>query len=263
MKKSVDLILVVFCIICFSGESLAQSPYKLSRPKESWLLGSGVVASIAGFAAQHSVDPLSRDAINRLSRQDVNAVDRRATNFYSTGLSTGSDVLVGTMIVFPAALFISNDAFTVGVMYTETMMFTGAASFIAKGLVQRTRPFAYNPTVSIDKKRGREARRSFFSGHTAAAFSSAVFMSTVFSAYHPKSKWKPVIWTASLLAASTVGVLRYRSGQHFPSDIFAGAVVGSTLGYLIPYMHKAKTAGLSLMPLIDGKSAGLTLQYVF
>ena len=263
MKKSLNPILAIFFILFFCGESFAQSPYKLSRTQDSWLLASGAVASVTGFAAQHSVDPLSPGAINRLSREDVNAFDRRATKFYSTGLSTGSDVLVGTMLVFPAALFISNDVFTIGVMYTETMMFTGAASFIAKGLVHRTRPFAYNPTVPIDKKLAKEARRSFFSGHTAAAFSSAVFMSTVFSAYHPNSKWKPFIWSGSLLAASAVGVLRYRSGQHFPTDIFAGAVVGGAFGYLIPYLHKTRTSGLSVAPASVGQSAGLTVHYMF
>ena len=263
MKKPFKPILAVVVTICFFGEGSAQAPYALSRTKDGWLLGSGTAAAVAGFAAQHSVDPLSLDAINRLSREDINAFDRRATNFYSTGLSTGSDVLVGTLLVFPAALFISNDAFTVGVMYAETVMFTGAASFIAKGLVQRTRPFAYNPTVPIEKKREKEARRSFFSGHTAAAFSAAVFTSTVFSAYHPDSKWQPVIWSTSLLTASIVGGLRYRSGQHFPTDILAGTVLGSTLGYLIPHLHKTTTSGLGVAPAIDGKRAGIMLQYAF
>ncbi len=36
------------------------------------------------------------------------------------------------------------------------------------------------------------------------------------------------------------GVLRVWSGNHYPSDVIAGAAVGSFIGWLVPRMHKGK-----------------------
>jgi len=66
--------------------------------------------------------------------------------------------------------------------------------------------------------------------------------------YYPDSKWKPYVWTFSLLAASTVGYMRYESGSHFPSDILVGAVVGGAVGYVVPLLHKTDDDKFSIVP---------------
>jgi membrane-associated phospholipid phosphatase len=37
--------------------------------------------------------------------------------------------------------------------------------------------------------------------------------------------------------AAAVGGLRIAAGKHFPTDILAGAAVGSLVGYLVPRLH--------------------------
>lgn len=58
---------------------------------------------------------------------------------------------------------------------------------------------------------------SFPSGHTAAAF----LMATLISVFYPL--WAPVAYPLAVM----IGLSRVMLGVHFPSDIAAGAVLGS------------------------------------
>ena len=75
-----------------------------------------------------------------------------------------------------------------------------------------------------------------------------MFVSNVYGDYFPNSKWKPFVWAGSLLAATTVGYLRFESGAHFPSDVLAGTVVGSAIGYVIPLLHRVENEQVSIAP---------------
>jgi membrane-associated phospholipid phosphatase len=82
---------------------------------------------------------------------------------------------------------------------------------------------------------------SFYSGHVAAAFTAATFVSKVFTDIHGKSVWSTLLWGSSLSLASLTGYARVKSGMHFPTDALVGAAVGFAVGYLIPVLHKKKT----------------------
>jgi membrane-associated phospholipid phosphatase len=112
----------------------------------------------------------------------------------------------------------------------------------------------------MDEKTTSDAKKSFFSRHTSAAFASAVFLSSVYGDYHPGSAARPYIWAGSLLAATAVGVMRCESGEHFPTDVIAGAVAGSAAGYLIPRLHRSSGGRLSVLPSCPGAEAGVTLE---
>jgi membrane-associated phospholipid phosphatase len=133
---------------------------------------------------------------------------------------------------------VRDDFGTFSVMYIENLFLSFAVVHTTKILIKRKRPYTYNKNVPLKYKSDSSSRLSFFSGHTTHAFSSAVFLSTVYSKYYPDSKLKPYIWGVSLLSASITGYLRYASGNHFPTDIIMGAVIGSAIGYLIPLIHE-------------------------
>lgn len=69
-------------------------------------------------------------------------------------------------------------------------------------------------------------KSSFPSGHTITAFSIA----TVFAERYRRHRWVP--WVA-YGAASLVGFSRLTLQSHFPSDIFAGAVLGYSLSHFV------------------------------
>jgi membrane-associated phospholipid phosphatase len=231
-------------------------------------LGTGSVVGLTGFLLERKVEPLTPAEISMLNSKDVNSFDRSACNNYNSYLADISDICIYTLISAPALLFLSsdirNDFGTVSAMYLETMAFMYALPSVLKGSVTRCRPFVYNSTAPLDKKLEADAVKSYFSGHTTVAFSSAVFISTVFSDFYPDSKFKNWVWGGSLVAAATIGYLRYAAGKHYPTDIIKGALVGSAIGYLIPAIHKVKKNEKINTPETTGKnefSIGVSLQF--
>ena len=96
---------------------------------------------------------------------------------------------------------------------------------ILKAVVARKRPILYT-TRGADPgvRRTVDNRRSFASGHTAAAFAVAVSYYLAGRRLNKSPEWPR--WVL-LAAAAGTGVLRVASGRHFPSDVVAGAALGS------------------------------------
>jgi membrane-associated phospholipid phosphatase len=216
--------------------------YETSWGRDATIMGSGLVNAFLSSTILPEPEILTKDEINSLNRNNVNSFDRFATYNYSKSLSNTSDVVVSGLIVSPALLLIdgkiSNDFMNLSLMYAETLLWSVFIPNWTKETVGRIRPFVYNEEASLDEKYNSDNRRSFFSGHTTVAFSSAVFLSKVYSDYYPKSKSKYYVLGASILVASLVGGLRIGSGMHFPTDVLIGAVVGSSIGYIIPEIHR-------------------------
>jgi membrane-associated phospholipid phosphatase len=110
-----------------------------------------------------------------------------------------------------------------------TVCLTGVLGTLLKRLAGRVRPGHdqagrfLGPSWKHDS-----ARESFPSTHTACA----VALSYVLVSYYPAGA--PVFWTL----AAACGVLRYVLDAHWPSDVLAGAALGSGMGaacwYLLP-----------------------------
>ena len=115
----------------------------------------------------------------------------------------------------------------------------------------------------LDEKQETNARRAFFSGHATNSFASAVFLSTVYATYFPQSPWKPVIWAASLATAGVVAWFRVASGQHFPTDVLTGAIVGSAVGFIVPELHRSDGAALGASPSAMPGGYSLSLRIHF
>jgi len=79
-------------------------------------------------------------------------------------------------------------------------------------------------------------QRSFPSSHTTVAFAAATAYVVVSGREHLRHRTR----TALLLygGALATGVLRVEAGQHFPTDVVAGAALGSGLGWLAARVHR-------------------------
>jgi undecaprenyl-diphosphatase len=121
---------------------------------------------------------------------------------------------------------------TLGREVTRAVLVSGAITALAKGTVGRARPFAApgDPDV-FSPGRGflNGSLASFPSGHTSAAFATATVLAREL---HPQSRalrW--LLNTALFGGAAFVGYSRIYSQQHWPSDVVAGAALGSITGY--------------------------------
>ena len=93
---------------------------------------------------------------------------------------------------------------------------TYSVGFVLKKVVGRPRPYQTNPFIPHYKD---ENDASFPSGSTAVAFSAATSLSMTFK------KWYVII--PAYAWAGGVGYSRMHLGSHYPSDVLAGAVLGT------------------------------------
>lgn len=263
MKQPLFIALCISIPLSLTSSVFSQSPYKLSWNIDGYIAGAGAMTGLTAVVLDRSVQPPTLQEIDRLSRESINRLDRSATYHYSPSSSTASDVLYTLALAAPAVLLtdkaIRSDWQTLTVMYLETFGWVGAATELTKATARRLRPLVYNPDVPFENKSSSDSRKSFFSGHSSVAFASAVFVSTVYGDYNTNSEWKPYIWAGSLLTASVIGFLRYEAGAHFPTDILAGAVVGSAIGYAIPWMHRKDKESTSFTPGTPNADYGFSI----
>jgi undecaprenyl-diphosphatase len=109
-----------------------------------------------------------------------------------------------------------------------TLTVTSAAVASIKALTGRIRPcntLAWANTLSIDVP----SDHSFPSGHAAGSFAFALF---VWSS-NRRAGWI-LIALSSLVAVSRVAL-----GVHYPSDVVAGALLGSVLGWTAARLYAA------------------------
>lgn len=256
-------------LILFSNYSYTQevqkrkSPYTISWENEGLTFGTGLLVAFTASAVDDSLPILSITEINALNKNDINPIDRISVGVFSKTQDKLSDLLVGGSILSPLLFVfdeeIRKDAGTISTMYLQTIMFATFLPSYGKGTVKRIRPYVYSTKASLADKQDIEARRSFFSGHATWAFATSIFFASVYTDYHPDSEYKDYIWGGAIGLASTVSLLRVTSGAHFISDILVGAAVGSTVGYLIPYIHRNNSKDVSILPQITPNYSGLSV----
>lgn len=242
-------------ILCgaFSGDG-AGSPYGLDWSTDLALTGACIGLNAAGLLAGEGTAPVWNGV--PLDPSGVPFFDRWAMSRYSRELDDAGTVLQLATMAAPAALAFTDTGewLTVAVMYTQSVLLTCGAKNTLKGLFDRNRPYMYAFDPPEEGIADGDRLNSFPSGHTAYAFNGAVFTAVVFSEYFPDSPWKVPVIAGSFGAAVATGVLRMESGNHFFSDVVAGAVLGSLSGYLVPELHRREgsSGGLSVTPLPDG-----------
>jgi len=261
--------LVLWACVAISPPLHAQEtfPYRLDPWLEGGLTASGVALLAGAVAIYQGQEPFTPEEIAALDPEDVNGFDRSATENWSTAAITASDVLVWSLLAAPVGLAIatpgSRQSWTLGAMYGEMLLVTNGLVQLIKGVTDRTRPYAYNddPEIPDELRFEVSAKRSFPSSHTANAFAAAVFLSSTYAKLHPRSSTRKWVWLGSLAVAGTVGYLRYRAGKHFPTDVMAGAVIGSAIGYLVPKVHEIGSVEVMVAPVGDGTAIGLTWRH--
>lgn len=148
---------------------------------------------------------------------------------YKTFSSTAYPVAFGLPIGIMAISLISDHSKgqKVGYELFGGLLISAAATGLIKEIINRPRPYERYIDVYPDSY---ESGNSFPSGHTSLSFSNAtsILLST--------KKW---YWAAPAYAwACGVGYSRMYLGQHYPSDVLAGAITGAAGAYLAHVIRK-------------------------
>ena len=170
-----------------------------------------------------------------LSSADVNPIDRVLLFPYSQGLDIASDITQYAAFASPAALLFvvpKTEYVEPALMYAGSSLLAFGAGSLIKALVPRDRPYMYFD--SPPTQAAAEGDESFPSRHSCIAFSAAGFTSTLFALRYPNSPYRVPVTVASYALAIATAALRVSSGNHFLSDVAAGALIGTVSGVVIP-----------------------------
>ena len=245
MSRTISIILI--SILFIFQQASAGTRYRLNSKTES----------LAGIAAISILTPaLTIDKMpdKMPLKSSINSLDRSAMFAYNKTQHDMTTVGMITALMMPGVTVLdrmteTNTLFTYATMYAEAFVLAHATKELFKSVTPRYRPYLYfsNPP-DIPKDR----HNSFPSGHTTFAFLGATFLATTFPTDHPDSKWSFPLIASGYTLATGIGIMRVTSGNHYITDVLAGAAIGSFYGWLIPHIHLAPKTNLTLSPTYSG-----------
>lgn len=198
---------------------------------QEWMVLGGIAAGIGTVAVfDEDIERAIRGARNNTVTSIFDDVQPLG-NEYAIGI-VGSFYIYGEIFKDPRAKTTALDSI--------------AASAIASGIV--TNSFKYvigrgRPTDGHGAYNFRpfSGQDSFSSGHTTEAFALASVISE-----HYDSLWVQV---PAYGLASAVGYARLNNNRHWPSDVLAGAVIGTFVGKTVVHFNQ-KHRQVSIQPLV-------------
>ncbi|MBA3647080.1 MAG: phosphatase PAP2 family protein [Chitinophagales bacterium] len=241
--------------------------YRMHLASDGGVIAGSFALIIVGQVLNGNKAKLIVSDLNNQSVIDhIPSFDKSAIHQHDKSFLVASDVLLYTSMSLPLISFIdkrvSGHAPTILAMYFETLSIGAGLYSITSGAINRRRPLTFNDSVPNSVRLGNRQQNSFFSGHTTIAATACFFGARIFTDFRPYSKLTPYVWTAAAVVPAFVAFSRYKAGEHFPSDVVAGYVVGATVGYLVPALHKVSDERLVLSPIL-GKESGISMVYNF
>ena len=239
-KILLPLFFLLFCRPTFSLSVSYDQAFSLNPLNDGIELGLGTLLSGSALVCDKFVH-IKKNNYNPAdwNINDIPDLDALFMHSYSKPvhiIGTGTAMLaLATPLMF--SVLPQDEWLTVGTMYVETLLFANGIKEWLKLLVYRARPYMYFDGYPQKKLTEGDWNCSFPSGHSTLAFAGASFTTMLFCQYFPDSKWKYAVAGASFGIAAITGALRMASGNHFFTDVLAGAFIGTVCGIAVPYMH--------------------------
>lgn len=138
-------------------------------------------------------------------------------------------ISIGAPVIIYAVGLIEKDSVTKkkAIFLGESLAASVFITLALKNMTKRDRPYETYPQIDNVTE---ESSYSFPSAHTSSAFATATSLSMVYP------KWYVI--APSFIWAGAVGYSRLYLGVHYPSDVLAGAIVGSGSAFLCYKLNK-------------------------
>ncbi len=202
------------------------------------------------------IPPLSSHAVGGVLFDDAaRSALRLSTYGARRAASDASDVLLSLVISYPI-LF---DAFALGYGYwrsadvayqiavidAEALAIATGIQGVANFALSRERPYGQDCGGEIPSTLGEcngpSRYRSFFSGHSTIAFTSAGLTCQHHLHLHLFGGGADAAaCVTSLVAATAIAVLRVMADVHYATDVITGSLVGTAVGFTVPAIHYAR-----------------------
>jgi membrane-associated phospholipid phosphatase len=249
-------------LLCLHQSLPAQdaSPYHFSIKQDVLAVGGGLLGITGAELLRKSIRPVSIQDLPGPDLGDFDDIQFIYGDKWADHLSNKTMfATAGLSAILLADRRCRSEAGKIGLLYLETMLVNQAVTNFSKAAFRRPRPYVFAPGWAANRKVLSGDRSSMISGHTSGAAAGAFFFARVFSDYHPDSKLKPYIWGFAATLPLVTGYLRVRAAKHYPTDVFAGYLIGAATGYLVPLLHTSPLANRRFSVQAGGDGVGLRI----
>ncbi len=176
-----------------------------------------------------TVNDLQAQSVSELNTLRRINPDNPNSAIWNNLSNTSKYISVGVPVAyFAAGMIHNNKELKQKAVYTAAAILLNTASTtLLKNVVKRERPYHTYTGIFPDKI---ESDYAFPSGHTSSAFATATSLAI------STKKWYVAVpafaWSAS------VGYSRMYLGQHYPSDVIMGAIVGTSSAIICHWASK-------------------------
>jgi len=231
------LLLFAFATSPAGGTLVAQAsdrPYRVGWP-DAVAIGSGGALALLPFVLKlpkgpppcAPCDPNTLSGFDRVGVHQPDVTADRASTLLLLG--AGGAAALGSVWGQDR-----REAFGNAVVFADAVTWAAAADQWLKVTVHRSRPILYT-SAAPEAANIRDNRESFPSGHAELAFAAA----TAYTVIAHRRRLPHATRNAVLLyaAAAIVGTLRVTAARHFPTDVIAGAALGSAVSWAVVTVH--------------------------
>lgn len=249
MRPRLCLAGIFLVLLLAPGYQAPAQPYeqKIQRYLPGTAAGIGLTAW--SLARERRVAPLSPAQLAALNRSSIPAWDRPTSYHWQPRAARVSDwLLLGAVLApYPLAALGQDsrrDWPALALLSYQTLSLTYGLTSLTKTLSLRPRPFTYLDASGnaelLHAQQERDARMSFFSGHTSLSASMCFLSARVYHDYHPGSPARTWVWIGAATLPAVTGWLRVRAGKHFPSDVLSGYLIGAATGFFMPLLYRKR-----------------------